>query len=318
MSTTQEVAAMQDNTYQDILSALKEALSYLPPDTKYEICDVRKNNDTVQTAIIIKEPGSNISPTIYLDAFKKNIEQGRMSIQKAVENIANLYKVSAIRNAVDTKSLMNKEDLFCEVINRDMNRAFLEDVPHEVIEDVAVIVRCRVTDEASFIVKNESLGGFGLTPSEALDIAKRNTIESGMTVRTMNEVLSGMLGESELLYDAIPMIYVVSNHNNRYGATMPFISEEARQGIFDKVGGDYYLIPSSIHECLAIPVGNSDPNDVRNIIGDVNATQVRAEEVLGTQPYLVDSSLKLKLACEQPKLSQMLEQSIKQSHGMHL
>ena len=137
-------------------------------------------------------------------------------------------------------------------------------------------------------------------------------------MKPTNEVLFDILGEPVMSFDETPMMYVITNQNQCFGATLPFISSEARQKIYDNLGCDYFLIPSSIHECLAIPASSGNAEDVKAIIGDVNATQVKAEEILGTQPYIVDQTLKLRLACEQPKLSQMLEQSVKQSRGMHV
>lgn len=316
---TKEISQEMDKNYQEIIQAVKGILSNLPDGTKFDLRSVAKNNGQQLSALVISEPGMSIAPTIYLDHFVDAINVGQMSVQEAADQVADMYQANAMQKEFDVKSIMKSENLFCEVVNKDMNKGLLDSVPHEEIADVAVIVRCRVSDEASFVVKNQAVGEFGMTPSELLEAAKRNTMQKGLDVRSMGEVLTEMMGPlaAEIPMEETPM-YVITNNQKIFGATIPFISQDARKQIYDMIGGDFYLIPSSIHECLAIPVGDSKPEDIKAIIGNVNDTQVKAEEVLGTQPYIVDKSLKLKLACEQPKLTQLLEQSVKQGRGMHM
>ena len=48
---------------------------------------------------------------------------------------------------------------------------------------------------------------------------------------------------------------------------------------------NYYLIPSSIHEWLAIPKSYSDVGYLKATIRQVNATQLQPDEVLSDRPY---------------------------------
>lgn len=318
MNSTSNLTESQVKVFNEIVAEVKARLSHLPQGTEFEIQNTRKNNGELKPALVIREPRRITSPIIYLDSVKESIESGQVTMYEAAEKIASLYTASVPQRDLDIREFMKPENLFCAAINKDMNADFLNGVPHETVEDIAVIARCRVSDEASFVVRNAAVGEFGMTPSELLETAKQNTIKEGMTVKTMAETLFGLTGEQMMPFGEIPPLYVISNERSCFGATMPFISEAARQEIYDKLGGDYYLIPSSINECLAIPVGDSKPEDIKAIIGDVNSTQVSPEEVLGTMPYVVDKSLKLKLACEQPKLTEMLAQSVKQGRAMHI
>lgn len=318
MNTTSELTSSQAKVFNEIVQEVKALLSHLPQGTTFEIENTKKNNNEEKPALVIREPGRSTAPIIYLDPVKESIESGKVTVQEAAEKIATIYKSSVPQNDLDIRELMKPENLFSEAINRDMNKDFLETVPHENVEDISIIARCRVSEEASFVVRNAAVGEFGMTPSELLETAKKNTIQEGMTVRPMAEVLFGLTGEEMIPFDGIPPLYVISNDRNCFGATMPFISEEARKEIYEKLGEDYYLIPSSVHENLAVPASFGNPEDLKAIIGDMNSTQVQAEEVLGTMPYVVDKSLKLKLACEQPKLTEVLAQSVKQGRGVHM
>lgn len=304
--------------YKEIAAEVMKRLGQLLQGAEPELRQIKKNNDLELTGLVIREPGDTVAPTIYLDGYAEQIRAGKMTIEDAAKSIVQTYQEHVIHGEISKDALFDKKNLFCEVVNKDMNRDLLSTVPHEDIEDVSVIVRCEVAPNASYVVKNEHLGLYGYTPSELLDHAKRNTYEKGMEVKSMGEVLREMMGAQadEILGLDVPML-VITNEEKTYGAALPFFSKEARQQIYDRVGGDYYIIPSSIHECLAIPADGKSAEDIKGIIGEVNSTELRQEEILGTQPYLVDKSMTIKLACKEA-LQQAVQQTQHYQRSAHM
>lgn len=58
----------------------------------------------------------------------------------------------------------------------------------------------------------------------------------------------------------------------------------------EKLGGDFYILPSSIHEILLVPDnGDKAADDLRDMVREVNATQVSPEEKLTDNVYHYDS-----------------------------
>ena len=58
----------------------------------------------------------------------------------------------------------------------------------------------------------------------------------------------------------------------------------------EKLGGDFYILPSSIHEILLVKDdGNVDFKDLKAMVEEVNATQVAPEEKLTDSVYHYDS-----------------------------
>ena len=51
------------------------------------------------------------------------------------------------------------------------------------------------------------------------------------------------------------------------------------------IKGDLYIMPSSIHEVIAIPAVGSDPDELRRIVTEVNMDVVPEDEVLGESVY---------------------------------
>ena len=57
----------------------------------------------------------------------------------------------------------------------------------------------------------------------------------------------------------------------------------------DREGSSFYIIPSSIHELLLLPVeDDSDSAEIKDMIKDVNDTQVSEEEILSYSLYYYD------------------------------
>ena len=54
-----------------------------------------------------------------------------------------------------------------------------------------------------------------------------------------------------------------------------------------RVDGDYYLIPSSVHEFILLPVDQErSAEELKEMIVEVNSTELTPEEILSDQLYL--------------------------------
>ena len=86
---------------------------------------------------------------------------------------------------------------------------------------------------------------------------------------------------------------VVSNERGLNGAASLFYPDQMDK-VAEKIGGDYYILPSSIHEQLVVPDdGNMSSVDLGNMVREVNATQVSPEERLSDEVYHYDSKDKV-------------------------
>ena len=83
----------------------------------------------------------------------------------------------------------------------------------------------------------------------------------------------------------VPM-YVCSNTSKINGAGV-ILYENLLKDFAQKVGTDFYILPSSVHETLLIPVSDQfDVDTLRAMVCEVNMTQVAPEEQLSDQVYL--------------------------------
>ena len=87
-------------------------------------------------------------------------------------------------------------------------------------------------------------------------------------------------------------VMVLSNRMGMFGAAV-ILYPGILQEIADGVGGNLYILPSSVHEVLILEdTGKENPMSLREMVEEVNATQVLPEEVLSGTVYYYDMALK--------------------------
>ena len=83
--------------------------------------------------------------------------------------------------------------------------------------------------------------------------------------------------------------YVVTNTMGINGAAV-ILYQNVLEKIADRLKGDYYILPSSIHEVLAIPMQQDlSQEELAQMVWEVNATCVPKEEILSGSVYCYDS-----------------------------
>ena len=96
--------------YQEFKDEIKDNIkAFLPEefaDSRVEINEVIKNNDTKLDAVTILSPDSNISPTIYLNDFYKQYENGR-DMEDIMTQIAEIRVSNEVNQTMDVSHVMD-------------------------------------------------------------------------------------------------------------------------------------------------------------------------------------------------------------------
>ena len=238
---------------------------------------------------------SPISPTIYLKDKFEDYERG-FSIREISESTIldiNRHKAE-LRDDIKMNEVLNKDNIYCSLVNEEMNKDLLQDVPHRKIEDLAIISRCRVGSEGSFIVTNEMCSQLKMTPDEIIDQAKSNTLNEVFECRSMTEVMRSIMesdGMPEEIIDEIVMhedqcpMYILSNKSGMDGA-VAMLSTDTLESARDKIGEDFYILPSSRHEIILVPESKIDDEKyLKDMVSQVNSTSVPKEDILSDSVY---------------------------------
>lgn len=189
-----------------------------------------------------------------------------------------------------------KDRLTVNVIPMDRNEEMLKGVPHEQMADMAIVYRIDVdpTNETrgTVLIDNTVMEQLGVTP----DQLHHDALENAEKVRppqisTMGEMLGSMMGGIMDFTpdDPINQILVATTRDSFHGAGViayPDFMDKAAE----KVGGDFYLLPSSIHEVILVPDRDDlNARQLGEMVRSVNAAEVRPEEQLSDGAYHYDS-----------------------------
>ncbi|MBQ5674753.1 MAG: hypothetical protein IIV45_06680, partial [Lachnospiraceae bacterium] len=192
-----------------------------------------------------------------------------------------------------------KEKIVLKVINTERNLDLLEQVPHLDMEGLGLSVVFYVSimtgeQSAGILIKNEHLRLWEKKVSDLISLAEINTNRMhAFTIKSINEVLSGMFGFEEDLITDGPAFYVLTDENMTFGASQLYLKDKIRE-FAKQQDCDVYILPSSIHELLLLRADfpNLEPSYLKEMVCEVNATQVSEEE------FLFDGAYKFELATD--------------------
>lgn len=132
-------------------------------------------------------------------------------------------------------------------------------------------------------------------------------------IRNMNDVMKemflsdGMPEEiAEMMIREVPpeqTLWIISNNRGIDGAVSMLYENELHE-LAENLESDLYILPSSVHEVLAVSTELTDPEELAQMVAEVNMQKVALEERLSNQVYHYDKDLrKLTLATDTPNKS---------------
>jgi len=188
-----------------------------------------------------------------------------------------------------------KDMLFPELIPQKGNEALLSAHPHDKVEDLAVLYRLDLHSGdgtmMSARVTQGLLDAFGVSADQMKkDALEHAPVTHPATFRSMEEVLSAMMGGMPVPTpdDGQPRLYVASTETMNRGAGVlayPDFLQEASE----KIGGNFFILPSSIHELLFLKdTGDITRQELTSMVRSVNAAEVSPSEQLSDNVYHYD------------------------------
>ena len=266
---------------------------------KIDINHVEKTNGVMRTGLVVLPAGERISPSIYLESFYAEYENG-VDMESILQEISSEYmdahKLMLHNDIGMLADNMDASGLFLKVVNYSRNRERLQNVVYERYMDLALEVRMLFGSNedgiASASVTYEFLERLDMSRKEAFERARENTPELfPVQFDKLSSILSnkGMIDEEiKDMEDMMPPVYVLSNMQNVNGAI--YIAYEdviAKIMQENHINEDMYILPSSVHELLLIPAGDeTDARQLQMMVQDVNRCgAVSQEDYLSDNVY---------------------------------
>lgn len=184
-----------------------------------------------------------------------------------------------------------KNEILFQVINAKRNRELLEQVPHEIHLDLALVFFHMEEGgngrKKIYLFHNEQMQQHGITKEELKAWAMENTPRLlPVSFHSMREVIREFRLEdaAEKNAEEIPM-YILTNVKMFLGAACIFYPR-VLASIGNAVQDDFYILPSSIHECIILPAcGACTKGELEKIVREVNITQVPEQDILSNHVY---------------------------------
>lgn len=253
-----------------------------------------KNNGKERKGITVSEKGIHISPTIYLEEYFQQFQEGK-PIEEIVEKILQLYEEVKCSHPCEESLLQNYEELkgkfAYKLIHRGKNEKLLNDIPYVPWMDLAIVVFVLLEvspyGTATVLVRKEHLEIWGLTEAQLFDEAKKNTpillpYQFCPMRKLLREICPYAVDEGE---EEEESLYVLSNKLRSFGAAS-MLYDGILEKVGQKLGENYYILPSSIHEVIVVPESKSPvKQDLEEMVREINETQVEEEEVLSDRVY---------------------------------
>lgn len=283
---------------------------------------VNRDLDTISLISKAKDEVAEkvMSPAIYInDMYEtyKESENIQLVLQETAKKMMESYgKGDHYLPLVEDVEAV-KEKIVFQLINAAQNEELLKNVPHKNFEDLAIIYRVMVTNNpgegiATSIVTNEFAKCIGLSEEEIFRLAADNTKRLlPIKISTMEEVMRELFAKDGMPDEVIDMMvpempeenkmYIITNEYGINGAGSMLFSTEIGE-LSDKIGMDLYILPSSIHEVIAVPAApGRDPMELADMVQTINMGQVGLEDRLSNQVYKYDREQRsLALATDTP------------------
>ena len=290
-----------------VLDQIKEYLPEAYQDAEFVVRQHEKLNNQYAALTIANSKYASI---INLEDYFYDYEHGRSfhSIMGAISESITMEQPE-LDFAALTDFEKAKELLFIRVSSADKNADYLKNVPHTIVEDMAITYHLKMNvDEngvASAVVTHDNLRMYGVSVEELHQVAVENSeklfpaytfdLNERMRQNFIDDMKrDGMPDEMiEEFLKEFPepgehAMTVVTNDVGVNGAAVVFYP-----GMLEKMaeinGGDVFILPSSVHEMIIVPdKGNFTPEYLTNTVADINATQVEPWDRLTNEAYHYD------------------------------
>ena len=310
---------MNYEVFKDVV--VEKFLGYLPEefqDMQVVVTPITKVNRTLD-GLTVRGEASHISPTLYLNYLYEEytasedldavLKGGADTFMEALEQSAPI-SVSELEDRE-----LAKDMIVMQFVGTAQNQDLLATMPHRDFLDLSIIYRRIVRmDEggiASIPIKTNYAEKLGFSEEQLFELASKNTKRLlPPVVTSMNDVIrkifmkDGMPPEiADMMLGEMPpeqQMYVISNNKGINGA-VSMLYEDGLHDLAEKLGSDLYIMPSSIHEVIAVSTDLGNPNELAAMVAEINVDQVALDERLSNQVYHYDKDLrKVTLATDTP------------------
>ena len=261
-----------------------------------EITHQKKNNGVEKTQLFIREEGKYYGTAIDLEAFYQRYLAGS-DLEMILEDISDVFFTNMslpedihVNDFVVYEKVQNL--IYLQAVNYEANKERLQFMPYIRKLDLALILKIHIPCDCGCCFNAEvswsMVEAWQVDTEHLFFQAIKNTERLFPPVwESMISMAEAYLSIDEEIFDTDTLpLYVLTNREKHHGAMVVFYPGFLKT-FAEILGSDLYLMPSSIHEMMAVPAEEPmDPQNLKAIVCEVNDAAVEPEQRLGEHVYL--------------------------------
>ena len=291
----------------EFISIIKEELPDFLPDDVYkdlviDDVEVAKMNDQKLHGLTFKPKGSDAAPTLYIDDLYERHENGE-DIGFLLVDLANRY--AEARKAptppdIDLSWDKVKDSLSVRLLEKKRNIDFLSNMPYvDVGNGLAMTVDINMPGDMQgewrIAVNHGVMQQLGVDRNELFLKAMESAVSyDPATLTDMSQALfspdkENLLDRTEPLEPMeVGGMYVLTTESGNLGVSALFYPD-VKEKAAEMLGSGYYVLPSSIHECILVPeTAGINEKELCDMVKQANRTVVEPKDVLSDNVYHYD------------------------------
>lgn len=277
----------KENLISNIVNSVRSSLG---SDYSVTLRETLKNNSLKLTGIEIRKKGETISPVIYIDQFI-SLYESESSVEAITRKVLNLYMKNRVTEPFDLSAFADFESckgrIIFQVINTEQNTSLLKNIPSVEYLNFSIIFKLLFGQNSGGLVTatitNDLMAAWNVNIEMVHQAALTNTpVLQEYTLKSMSDILAELINDDSIADTDI--MYVLTNKQASCGCGC-ILYPHVLENFAEKIGKDFYILPSSIHEVLLVPDIEGDARSLLQIVREINRTELSQEEFLSDNVY---------------------------------
>lgn len=284
--------------YQQMQEQVKKYLPEVYKSTKMEVREVETEQGKKQMLVMFLE-GWDFIPALDIDVYFRKADKGE-PLGKLAKILTADY-LTLVGECVETMTLNPEaftDQFHIGAVNYEKYKVFLENIPMERIEDLAIIPMVRLPNGKSVLLTFENAAQLDVTGKEMFELAKANhkqILPADLIYFPEQQERRPMFCNLKRPFQGsrTGMFRLTSTQGDFSAA---YITDEILlKDIGSYLQSSYYILPVSMHDLFIVPAGErdcADPNQLKYLTERINQEQTLQVHFLSNNIYRYDKEEK--------------------------
>lgn len=239
-------------------------------------------NNSVKKGIAVQTDNGGVMEVFYPEHISYETDE------EIAEAIASEFK-SSKKPEINAEKITERnyvlENVLPHIVGTERNEKFLEKFVTVQFLNLAVAFRVMCSKDGSmmYLVQKDMMKDLGISVEElhqraVENLQKRDDVEITKLVEAIPELAGEDLGN-------MPPVYVLTSKFKMYGANY-ILRNDVLKNMADKLQDDLYILPSSVHELIILPVSmGATEDELLEMVTDTNLCAVEDMDKLSDSVY---------------------------------